>query len=318
MSNNKINQLEKNDSNQYQQIDNFFLLTIKLKNVFDRFYKKWTEISYKTSEGIAEYTQMNNKVVAAYNPLGNIDAALTAYYPDPDAAAPPHAVAAAPQNTTGLFSKVWKLHNRIRDSKQVITRLQYLPSADNIDALIRDVIQKKTDTDPNTKPDEINTRGFQLVVYHYIYSVRLLILHVISRKTDRKKANTNIKQNNITLEPNSEKFLPKVIRFGNSLQLVDIITDPKITINFKLIRCSINNVDLLSILSTPYAYTNIIDVLTSLRDNNKTRELSYIGQQIKLPNQPPLSSFAYQDYFHTILDICSLIRSNIIFHNFTI
>ena len=63
MSNNKINQLEKNDSNQYQQIDNFFLLTIKLKNVFDRFYKKWTEISYKTSEGITKYTRCRQRII---------------------------------------------------------------------------------------------------------------------------------------------------------------------------------------------------------------------------------------------------------------
>ena len=200
------------------------------------------------------YTKMNKDVIQEYNQRpGNIVNALAKYRVD--------------INETKLFPEVQGLIDPINNSKDHLLAMTNLPPADNIDTLIDEESEKRSEMikQMNT-PEEVNTRGFELVVYHYIYSVRFEVLEQIKNKGGNVKKATNLIKNNI-VNPASSNFLQNVITFGNSLKFVEnssLLTNPKITINFELIRCSINNVDLLSILSTPEAYDNVVNVLSSL------------------------------------------------------
>ena len=229
---------------------------------------------------------MNNDVIRVYNQRpGNIVNALRVYSTNP--------------NKTKLFQDVLDLIQLINDSKDHLLATTNLPPADNIDTLIAEESEKRSEMIKQMgTPEEVDTRGFELVVYHYIYSVRLKVLEQIKNKGGNVKKVANLVRQNTRLVLN-DKLLQNVITFGDSLEFVKDsaqLSHPKITINFELIRCSINNVDLLSILSTPEEYENVVDVLSSLRDRdaNKTRELSYIGKNDEMKSDVK-QLFAYQD-----------------------
>jgi hypothetical protein len=154
---NKITRLlETNKNTKTEDVDDFFLLTIKLKNVFDKFYKSWTRISFKTEEGIQKYQDKNKEIVIAYsNNSENINDAIAKY--------------SSEDNKTGLFESVTKLVKEVKDDvSKILDEEKELPPA-KIDNLLDEVGKKITDILKELENQEqINNFGFQLVMYGYV------------------------------------------------------------------------------------------------------------------------------------------------------